>query len=208
MKRPPRFERRPRKGHYLAAMVLGTALSTIGSSSATSAPATAPDASCVNDISRYCTVCWRNARLSPDSWSDCTQEVLCRLLATVPSSSWDRLLADEGEERREFIRAIDTVKKRGQRARKWMGDSTTGVADTRSQKQEAIREGRTAVSEVAGQILTPRQQGILQLCFDGYTVAEVSEKLGLPPERVSDEKYKAIRKLRDHFCPDDDRPDA
>jgi RNA polymerase sigma factor (sigma-70 family) len=207
MKRLPRFERRPKKGHYLAAVVLGTALSTIGSTSA-SAPAAVPDASCVNDISRYCTVCWRNARLSPDSWNDCTQEVLCRLLATVPSSSWDRMLAAEGEERREFIRAIDTVKKRGQRARKWMADSTAGVADARIQKQEAMRADRAAIAEVAGQLLTPRQQRILQLCFDGYTIAEVSQKLGLPPERVSDEKYKAIRKLRAHFCQGDDVQDA
>jgi len=114
------------------------------------------------------------------------------------------MLANEGEERREFIRAIDTVKKRGQRARKWMADSTAGLTDTHSEKQEALREDRAAVAEVAGQVLTPRQQRILQLCFDGYAVAEVSKKLRLPAERISDEKYKAIRKLRAHFCQGDD----
>jgi hypothetical protein len=30
-------------------------------------------------------------------------------------------------------------------------------------------------------------------------VQEVADRLALPPERVSDEKYKAIRKLRSHL---------
>src|SRR5262249_9630678 len=104
-----------RRSRYMMAMVLGTALSALGGQS----PAAAPEAAqAVNDLSRYCTACWRNARLHPDCWTDCTQEVFCRLLERVEPSAWNLALAKEGDERREFLRAIDTVKKRSQRSRK------------------------------------------------------------------------------------------
>src|SRR5207302_915809 len=94
---------RPRKRrHYMMAMVLGTALSAFGQSAAQAAPAEA-----IQDISRYCTTCWRNARLPADRWGDCTQEVFRRLLDRVPTDEWNRLLNGAGEERREFLRAID-----------------------------------------------------------------------------------------------------
>ena len=95
-------------------MVLGTALSALGPVSESRAQADRA----VTDISRYCTACWRNARLHPDHWADCTQEVFARLMERVDLNSWDRLLQAEGEERRELVRAIDAVKKRNQRAHK------------------------------------------------------------------------------------------
>src|SRR5438094_162707 len=48
----------------------------------------------------------------------------------------------------------------------------------------------------AAELLSQRQQRILRLSFEGWSVHEISDELNLPPERVSDEKYKAIRKLR------------
>ena len=185
---------RPRsKRPYVVAMVLGTALSAFGAGQPAQARGTSSGA--VADLGRYCTACWRNARLPVDSWGDCTQEVLCRLLERVPADSWDRVLRAEGEERREFLRAIDAVKKRTQRARKWSG-ALDGVADRREAHARALRDDREAVRRAAADLLTPRQQRILQLSFDGWSVHEVARELALAPERVSDEKYKAIRKLR------------
>src|SRR6516165_7424700 len=111
MKRARRFVTQPRT--MVVAVMLGAALSA--------AEANATSANCdkaVTDIQRYCTACWRNARLHPDSWADCTQEVFCRLLRTVPEADWGQMLAGEGDERREFLRAIDAVKKRTQRTRR------------------------------------------------------------------------------------------
>src|SRR5262245_10920556 len=101
-----------RPGRPMLAVVLGTALSALGAN-----PLPASEA--VQDLGRYCTTCWRNARLSADSWGDCTQEVFCRMLQRVPTSRWDLALQSDGEERREFLRAIDAVKKRVQRARRF-----------------------------------------------------------------------------------------
>jgi DNA-binding NarL/FixJ family response regulator len=48
-------------------------------------------------------------------------------------------------------------------------------------------------------VLTSRQQRILQLICAGANVSEIAQELSMTPERVSDEKYKAIQKLRAHF---------
>src|SRR5437868_3448627 len=120
------------KASRVVAMVLGTALSTFGS-------APAATGQTVNDLSRYCTACWRNARLPADCWPDCTQEVLTRLLERVPQETWGQTLSDEGQERREFLRAIDAVKKRVQRGRKWSAYPEDSVADYRpvAERQQA-----------------------------------------------------------------------
>src|SRR5246127_3615632 len=116
MPRFPSTTRRPKRGRYVVAMVLGTALSALGTTSGSASAAAEADVRAINDISRYCTTCWRNARLDPNSWSDCTQEVFCRLLERVAPDAWSNLLKEDGEGRREFMRAIDAVKKRSQRA--------------------------------------------------------------------------------------------
>lgn len=187
-----------RPGRYMAAMVLGTALSTLGSSALQAAQLNEGPA--VADLSRYCTACWRNARLPIDTWNDCTQEVLCRLLQTVPRDAWDRTLKLESEEHRELVRAIDAVRKRTQRARKWNSQALELVADRREPQRRDVAEERAAVRQAAVELLTPRQQRILQLSFEGWSVHEIGQKLTLSPERISDEKYKAIRKLRAHLA--------
>jgi RNA polymerase sigma factor (sigma-70 family) len=182
----------------VVAMVLGTALSTI-----TVAPSTAAAKSgqaterAVCEISRYCTACWRNARLHPDCWQDCTQEVFCRLLERVGSESLGTVLNDVSEERREFIRAIDTVKKRTQRARKYapLPDQVSG----RQGEKGMAKEEREAVRTAATEVLSGRQRRILQLSLAGWSVADISRQLSLPAARVSDEKYKAIQKLRERL---------
>ncbi len=180
------------KRPYMMAVVLGTALTAFGVTGEATLQAIA-------DMGRYCTTCWRNARLPADSWTDCTQEVFRRLLERLPADSWQRVLAGDGEERREFLRAIDTVKKRTQRARKYTGE-VEQVADRHDQHARYLSEERELVRQAAERLLTPRQQRILQLSFEGWAVHEMAQELKLPVERVSDEKYKAIRKLRAHLA--------
>ncbi len=197
MKHPSLFAMQRRGA--VAALVLGTAITTLG----TAQPAAGFEASprTVGDISRYCTACWRNARLHPDSWTDCTQDVFTRLLERVQPNAWERVLSADGEERREFLRAIDAVKKRTQRARKFVAVDNDAVADARDGSERSRRYDRQGVDQVAQELLSPRQQHILRLSFEGASVQAIAEELQLPPERVSDEKYKAIRKLHDHLCP-------
>jgi RNA polymerase sigma factor (sigma-70 family) len=180
----------------VAAVVLGTALSALGTT--TDAQASEDTLRAVNDISRYCTACWRNARLHPESWTDCTQDVFIRLLERVRPDDWQRVLAADGEERREFLRAIDAVKKRTQRQHKTGTLVEEAVPDHRTNGH--LADDRASVDQAAAEVLSTRQQRILQLSFEGASVQEIADQLRLPPERVSDEKYKAIRKLREHLA--------
>ncbi len=182
---------------YLMAVVLGTALAAMGHDSAASADEISPKA--ISNISRYCTACWRNARLPQDQWNDCTQEVLTRLLKNLPAKSWEQVLAHETEERREFIRAIDAVKKRYQRGRWQSAVLPELVADEREQQARDRSDERDAVRQASERVLSSRQQHILQLLCDGHNVADIATELAMSPERVSDEKYKAIQKLRTYF---------
>jgi RNA polymerase sigma factor (sigma-70 family) len=182
-------------------MVLGTALSALGATPGLAAESREATVKAVHDLSRYCTTCWRNARLHPDCWTDCTQEVFSRLLERVRPDAWNQVLQVEGDERREFLRAIDAVKKRTQRGRKWSSGLIDTVADRRDLHERRLADDREAVRRASATLLSQRQQRILQLSFEGWSVHEIAEELKTPPERVSDEKYKAVRKLREHFCP-------
>lgn len=175
------------------AMVLGTALAALSPSVRAGEPA--PDRA-VTDISRYCSSCWRNARLPADCWGDCTQDVLQRLLERVPPARWSQVFAPEGTERQEFLRAIDTVKKRVQRDRQRWVRLQDDSPDRRSDRDQDLRESRRLIQETAEQTLSPRQQRIVRLTCEGWSVADIAGAMGSTPARISDEKYKAIQKLR------------
>lgn len=176
--------------NVVAAMVLGTALSA-GEARATTSTATPPRT--VETISRYCQACWRNARLPADHWPDATQQVFVRLLERVAPARWDAVLADESAERIEFLRAIDTVKKRTQRTRRTqvLDDISAFNVDT-----DAHTDNRAAVEALAPQVLSDRQRRIFDLTFAGWAVPEIANELGTTVARVSDEKYKAIQRMK------------
>ena len=185
----------------VAAVVLGTALSAGGSRSAAAelvgrssrqAGPAEPCPEAVRDIARYCQACWRNARLPADKWADCTQQVYVRLLERVPPTQWPTTLTAETDEHREFLRAIDTVKKRAQRAKRF-ADLSPDVADRRPAGVEP--HDREALWQAA-EVLTDRQRRIVELTADGWATPDIATALNTTPERVSDEKYKAVRKLR------------
>jgi RNA polymerase sigma factor (sigma-70 family) len=178
----------------MMAVMLGTALTAFAPSLASA------DEGAVRDLSRYCTACWRNARLPIDRWSDCTQEVFCRLLQRVPLEEWGAVLkGPEENKRRELFRVIDLVKKRVQREKKWSPLEPGAASDDSSQYEADLRETREQVQSAAASVLTPRQQLILRRSAEGCGVAEIASELKLPASRISDEKYKAIRRLQDYF---------
>lgn len=186
--------RSPRTRRAVAtALVMGLAALT----------AQATESELVNDIQRYCAVCWRNARLDPGLWDDCTQEVCCRLLGKARAGELDLnlVLADDTAERRELVRAIDMVRKRVQRARRLQpldDQSTPGPdLDRRDRERQELGEILEAARRA---VLSPRQDRIVELWTRGWNVPEISRTLGLSSARVSDEKYKALRKLERHLA--------
>jgi RNA polymerase sigma factor (sigma-70 family) len=161
-----------------------------------------PSDKAISDVSRYCQACWRNARLHPDAWSDATQDVLARLLTTVEPSRWPTMLQKESADHREFVRAIDAVKKRNQRGRKF-GTLVDDVRDERSMPESARHEWREELNKAVVETLSERQRRIIQLSSAGWTIPEIADDLETSVSRVSDEKYKAIQKLRKHLRVDE-----
>lgn len=157
----------------------------------------------VRDIQRYCAVCWRNARLDPGLWDDCTQEVCCRLLAKARAGELDldRVLDEDSPERRELVRAIDMVRKRVQRTRKVqpLDERVIGGVDW-DERERSRRELGEVLESARAAALTPRQDRILDLWLQGFTVPEIAEELAMSPARVSDQKYKALRRLERHLA--------
>lgn len=163
----------------------------------TPAAGTEIPAALIDGISRYCQICWRNARLPADRWADCTQDVFARLLGSLGREEWteDLMSADSlSHGRKEFLRAIDATKKRVQRGRH-LDLLTNQVADRVDGARHATRE--ELLEMLAGSaVLSPRQRQILVLTADGHSVPDIAAILGTTPERVSDEKYRGIRKMK------------
>jgi DNA-directed RNA polymerase specialized sigma24 family protein len=165
--------------------------------------AQATESELVRDIQRYCAVCWRNAHLDPGIWDDCTQEVCCRLLSKARAGELDlnRVLADDTPERRELVRAIDMVRKRVQRTKRFqpLDEQLTPGPDLDQRERERQELGE--ILEAARRaVLSDRQDRIVELWTRGWTVPEIASSLAMPVARVSDEKYKALRKLERHLA--------
>jgi DNA-binding NarL/FixJ family response regulator len=174
------------------ALVIGLAALTAGAS----------ESDLVRDIQRYCTVCWRNARLDPRLWDDCTQEVCCRLLTKARAGQLDltQVLAADSSERRELVRAIDMVRKRVQRSKRFqpLDGYTTPATDVDRRERDRLELGE--ILEAARRaVLTFRQDRIIELWMRGWSVPDISRELKMTATRVSDEKYKALRKLELHL---------
>ncbi|APW59038.1 hypothetical protein BSF38_00451 [Paludisphaera borealis] len=164
--------------------------------------AQASESDLVRDIQRYCTVCWRNARLDPRLWDDCTQEVCCRLLTKARDGQLNlaQVLAEDTSERRELVRAIDMVRKRVQRAKRYQPiDALALPAPDCDQRHRDRLELGEILESARRAVLSTRQDRILELWMRGWSVPEISADLDIPVNRVSDEKYKALRKLELHL---------
>ncbi len=186
------ISRTRKAGPAAMALVIGLAALT----------ASATETDVVRDIQRYCTVCWRNARLDPRLWEDCTQEVCCRLLTKARAGQLDltQVLAEDTSERRELVRAIDMVRKRVQRAKRYQPlDGYTTPATNLDQRQRDQLELGEILEAARHAVLTARQDRIIELWMRGWSVPEIGGELGMTGTRVSDEKYKALRKLENHL---------
>jgi RNA polymerase sigma factor (sigma-70 family) len=186
------ISRSRRAGPAAMALVIGLAALT----------AQASESDLVRDIQRYCTVCWRNARLDPNLWDDCTQEVCCRLLTKARAGELDlaQVLADDTPERRELVRAIDMVRKRVQRTKRHLSVESLPLASPDQDQRHRDRLELGEILEAArSAVLSPRQDRILELWMRGWAVPEIGSQLAMPVNRVSDEKYKALRKLENHL---------
>ena len=155
-------------------------------------------------IDAYCRRSWQNAGIARQDWNDCTQEVYSRLLSRIREQDLQIIFDDdESPERRELNRAIWATAQRWRRAPRpaaLNGDDTRPQnLDTWPEKMEALSRVEHAVDSGDAR-LTPTQRQIVKRWTDGESISHIADALDMTPARVSDEKYKAIQKLRQHFA--------
>jgi DNA-binding CsgD family transcriptional regulator len=154
----------------------------------------------IESIDRYCRASWRNARIDRQDWEECTQQTFAEMLDRVSRDRWIEAIENtQSHERRELNRSIWRVAQRWRRSPRFQQVEADQLGHTTF---ESDRSDRPRLDEVLQMIdspdsgLTPRQQDVLRRWVDGNSVAEIATQLDVTPARVSDEKYKAIQKLR------------
>jgi len=192
------------------AFVVATTAADAAPQLATGAAASAAAATCVLDQSQilkrvdaYCRRSWQNARISRDDWGDCTQDVFLRVLDSLGIERLQQALNDlESDERRELNRAIWATAQRRKRAPRTATLPEYELEDCHREKWSdvmvAVEKVKTAIGSGAA-CLSPTQSEVIEQWTAGQSISVIADSLKLSPSRVSDEKYKAIQKLRQHF---------
>ena len=93
------------------------------------------------------------------------------------------------------------VRKRVQRTKRFASfDERETLGPDLDARDRERRELGELLEAARVAVLSPRQDRIVEMWTEGYTVPEISEELGMTLARVSDEKYKALRKLERHLA--------
>ena len=152
--------------------------------------------SSIETLQKYCLTSWRQAGISAEDWDDCTHDVVVELLSRLPKTQVHRAIdMPDSEERRELVRSIWCVTQRWRRARARQPVSLEQLAETEVRNRgEASEEWESL--EPAIQTLNTTQQQILQRLRNGDSIAEIADALQISAARVSDQKYKAVKKLQ------------
>lgn len=177
----------------LAACAVAVAAVMGGSNSAT-----ASELESIDKIERYCTVSWRNAGISQQEWDDCTQQALVELFDCISREGLSKAVENvESDERRELNRTVwRTVQRWRRRPRPLAFDESRIGNDRAAFHCDETENAWEQIASVSESCLSRRQQQILSMMRDGWRVGEIAAELQIPQARVSDEKYKAIVKLR------------
>jgi RNA polymerase sigma factor (sigma-70 family) len=162
-------------------------------------------------IDRYLARAWYRAGIAPQQHDDCTQAVYTTLLQGLGRDRFDQLLSEVGQsgirdvlsretaEGPDFFRAIDTVKKRAQRERSFQ---TLDAASMNRPDNSRSTDWRSTLQEAILSSLSPREAALIQATLQGETPAEIAQQWGIAPKTVSNEKTRALQKLREALVSD------
>jgi DNA-binding CsgD family transcriptional regulator len=159
----------------------------------------AADAATIQSIDSYCAASWRRASIPRQDWDDCSQQAFVRLLSRVTQDGLAEAIENAGsQQRRELNRCIWATTqwwRRSQRHLSLNGDDVPHPAKTPQLLGVTVPDVEEAMrSDAVG--LTATQRSVMELWATGHSTKDIASNLGVPSRRVSDEKYKAICKLR------------
>jgi DNA-directed RNA polymerase specialized sigma24 family protein len=160
------------------------------------------DAATIKSIDSYFIASWQRANIPRQDWNDCSQQAFVRLLTRVSQDRWAEAINNvQSKHRRELNRCIWATTqwwRRSNRHRMW---SEGDISDRSTTPVLGV-----TVSEVLEEMhcdavgLTPIQRCLVDLWASGHSITEMAAKLDVPSRRISDEKYRAIAKLKARFC--------
>ena len=191
-----------------AALVASQVADLLGSSHALADVDAADISAGLAQLDRYLARAWFRAGIAPQQHDDCTQAVYTTLLQTLGRDRFDQLLGEVGQvgirdvlsretaEGPDFFRAIDTVKKRAQRERSFQPLETVDAASL-NRPDGPDADWKASLQEAILSSLSPREAALIQATLQGESPAEIAQQWGIAPKTVSNEKTRAIQKLRD-----------
>lgn len=155
------------------------------------------EAQALDSIERYCSASWRTAGIARQDWPDCTQAVFMELLERLSRDQVPTAIADaQSEERRELNRSIWCITQRWRRAPRLYTLDPHGPSQPTVHPTKKSDDDWAAVAQAAGDCLSEQQRRIVGLYAEGWSIQEIADEMRLSPARASDEKYKAVQKLR------------
>jgi RNA polymerase sigma factor (sigma-70 family) len=198
---------------HLAEILSGVGPAATVASPAATAPSTAAPSdpasftSGLTQLNKYLSRAWYRAGIPVQMHEDCTQAVFTTLLQQLGRDRFDALVGDVGHsgikdvfsretnEGADFFRAVDMVKKRAQRERTFLPiDAVDAPASSSQSDTQAWHE---ALREAIDQSLSPREASLINETLMGKTPAEIALHWGVAPKTISNEKTRALQKLRD-----------
>ena len=178
--------------------VLAVCAVALASAVGSTSTASVPEAKAIEKLQQYCSASWRNAGIRPEEWDDCTQQALAELLEQISRDGLPTAIEDShSDERRELNRAVWRLVQRWRRAPRCESfDERHSPAKREATRAVDQPRGWSQIADIADGVLSDRQLSVLEMTRDGWRTSEIAEHLGISADRVSDEKYKAIAKLR------------
>lgn len=171
----------------------------------------------LHQLTRYLGRAWARAGIEPQHFEDCTQEVYETLLGHLGRDGFDQLAEEVGHhgvrtvlnrdtaEGPDFFRAIDMVKKRTQRLKTFqsLDEQYLDIADRAGGDGASASGWRGELDEAIERSLSTREADLIRETLMGRTPQEIAQSWGVAPKTVSNEKTRAIAKLRDALTDDD-----
>jgi DNA-directed RNA polymerase specialized sigma24 family protein len=185
------------------ALVMAASTADAGANINPAPQATQVEAEVLTKIRAYCIRSWQNAGIARQEWEDCTQDVFQRLLENLDASEVKVAITNrDSTERRELNRSIWATAQRRRRAVRHssiVDDNAQETAiDPWPERMQALDQVRSAISDPEAN-LNGTQKEIVNRWSQGESIAAIASTLELSAARVSDEKYKAISKIRKYL---------
>lgn len=166
----------------------------------------------LRQMSRYLARSWARAGIGPQHFEDCSQAVYTTLLQQFGRDGFDQTLAEIGrhgipkilnrdtERGPDFFRAIDMVKKRTLRQKSHLALDDQFDLPESAGADGASADWRGALNDAITRSLNAREADLIQATLQGFSPAEIATRWGVAPKTVSNEKTRALGKLREALC--------